>query len=173
MHDPYVNASEVNSFVFCKRAWHLEQRGAASSLEAEREAGIAVHRQYGQLVQASRRNERLAVWLAIAALLLLFTAVLLLRWQAFCSFPSRAAILAALYFGHRGRVGKLPGEVVYDDTVEHVEVALVSHRYRLKGRPDHIIRTRDGFVPVEKKSKDWRGQEPLPGDRAQVLAYCL
>lgn len=84
-----------------------------------------------------------------------------------------AAVLAALYFGRRGQAGKLPGKVVYDDTVEHVEAALVSHRYRLKGKPDHIICTRDGFVPVEKKSKSWRGQEPLPGDRAQVLAYCL
>jgi CRISPR-associated exonuclease Cas4 len=84
-----------------------------------------------------------------------------------------AAVLAALYFDRRGRAGKLPGKVVYDDTVAHAEAALVSHRYRLKGKPDHIICTKDGFVPVEKKSKNWRGEKPLPGDRAQVLAYCL
>jgi hypothetical protein len=78
-HDPYINVSEVNSFVYCKRAWHLEQCGAASSLEPERQAGIAMHRRYGQLVQASGRNQRLALWLAIAALLLLFTAALALR----------------------------------------------------------------------------------------------
>jgi Domain of unknown function (DUF5710) len=78
-HDAYTNVSEVNSFVYCKRAWHLEQCGTASSLELERQAGIAMHRRYGRLVQASGRNERLALWLAIAALLLLLAAVLALR----------------------------------------------------------------------------------------------
>ena len=28
-------------------------------------------------------------------------------------------------------------------------------------------------MPVELKSHDWRGDMPRPGDRMQVLAYCL
>jgi CRISPR-associated exonuclease Cas4 len=28
-------------------------------------------------------------------------------------------------------------------------------------------------VPVERKTRRWSGREPRPGDRAQVLAYCL
>ena len=84
-----------------------------------------------------------------------------------------ALAVVAWWIGRQARRGSLPGEVIYDDTVEQTERVLVSHRYRLKGKPDHVLRTRSGVVPVEKKSKDWQGRLPLPGDRAQLLAYCL
>jgi CRISPR-associated exonuclease Cas4 len=51
---------------------------------------------------------------------------------------------------------------------------LVSHRYKLVGIPDEIVRMENGErVPVELKTKHWSGREPPAGDRAQVLAYCL
>ena len=84
-----------------------------------------------------------------------------------------ALAVAAFGFLQRSRVGRLPGRLVYDDTVERVEAVLVSRRHGLKGKPDHVIRTRDGLVPVERKAKDWRGSRPRDGDRAQLLAYCL
>jgi hypothetical protein len=59
-----------------------------------------------------------------------------------------AAIIAAIYFARQFRAGYLPGEIVYDDTIERIEQVLVSHRYQLAGKPDHVIRTRDGgMVP--------------------------
>jgi CRISPR-associated exonuclease Cas4 len=84
------------------------------------------------------------------------------------------AVLAAVWFARQYRAGYLPGKVVYDDTVERIEQALVSHRYQLAGKPDHILRDRSGsLVPVERKTRRWDAREPRPGDRAQVLAYCL
>jgi CRISPR-associated exonuclease Cas4 len=81
--------------------------------------------------------------------------------------------LVAIRFGLRARTGVPGGQVVYSDTAERLEQALVSYRHRLAGKPDHVIRTRDGLVPVERKSRTWQGKQPLAGDRAQVLAYCL
>ena len=86
-----------------------------------------------------------------------------------------AAVLGLLAFAlfRRSAAGRLPGRVVYDDTVERDAAALVSHRYGLTGKPDHVIRGARGLVPVERKTKDWRGETPRDGDRGQLLAYCL
>jgi hypothetical protein len=47
----------------------------------------------------------------------------------------------------------LRGEIIFDDTAERIEQALVSRSYQLTGKPDHVIRTRDGnIVPVERKT---------------------
>ena len=75
MDDAYINVSEVNSFVFCRRAWHLAQQGAASSLQVERQAGTVAHHQHGVLVQATARNRRLALWLWVAVALLIGAAL--------------------------------------------------------------------------------------------------
>ena len=81
--------------------------------------------------------------------------------------------LAAYVAHRRSAAGRLPGAVVYDDTVDRGSSVLVSHRFGLQGKPDHVIRTRGGLVPVERKTKDVRGVRPREGDRAQLLAYCL
>ena len=86
-----------------------------------------------------------------------------------------AAVLGIAAYAclRRWRLAELPGGVVYNDTHDGTEAVLVSHRHRLAGKPDHVLRTRDGLVPVERKTKDWRGARPRDGDRAQLLAYCL
>ena len=63
--------------------------------------------------------------------------------------------------------------IVYSDTFRQLTPPLVSHRYQLVGKPDYVLRKIVGLVPVELKSKNYRGQKPLPGHRAQLLAYCL
>jgi CRISPR/Cas system-associated exonuclease Cas4 (RecB family) len=79
------------------------------------------------------------------------------------------AILIWLFL--RGRGERMPGEIVYRDTPD--VPTLYSQKYRLAGRPDYIVRESDGFVPVEVKSRQCGKFGPYPGERAQLLAYCL
>lgn len=70
------------------------------------------------------------------------------------------------------RAGGLPGgEIVYRDAGD--EPALLrSETYALVGRPDYILRTRRGLVPVEYKPSR-AGREPYRSDVLQLAAYCL
>ncbi len=82
-----------------------------------------------------------------------------------------AALALLLWLFLRGRTEVLPGEVVYRDGPG--AETLVSHRHRLVGRPDYITRGQRGLVPVEVKSRACGPRGPYPGERAQLLAYCL
>jgi CRISPR/Cas system-associated exonuclease Cas4 (RecB family) len=50
---------------------------------------------------------------------------------------------------------------------------LYSRKYRLASRPDYVTREAGGFVPVEVKSRQCGKFGPYPGERAQLLAYCV
>jgi hypothetical protein len=68
--EQYIRASDIGTFLYCRRAWHLSREGAPSLLEMERAQGTAFHQQHGQRMQAAPRARRLARWCALAALLL-------------------------------------------------------------------------------------------------------
>ncbi len=81
------------------------------------------------------------------------------------------------------------GQLVYSDTgfavgrvapaeknLEGVrqERPLVSRRYNLTGRPDYLVRTKEGIVPVEVKStRTPAGGRPYDSHVMQLAAYCL
>lgn len=74
----------------------------------------------------------------------------------------------------RAHIGLPAGQVIYADTNNqgHPRDALVSYRYGLSGRPDYVVKTRAGLVPVEIKT----GQappRPHEGHVLQLAAYCL
>ena len=50
---------------------------------------------------------------------------------------------------------------------------MVSDTYQLTGKPDYIVRTTDGLVPVEVKSQACGERGPYEGEVAQLVAYCL
>lgn len=84
--------------------------------------------------------------------------------------------LALLWLVRRDRayLGLPAGPVIYADTNNHGHPrdALVSYRYGLSGRPDYVVKTREGLVPVEIKT----GQappRPHEGHMLQLAAYCL
>lgn len=85
-----------------------------------------------------------------------------------------------LWLGRRQRQSSgLPaGTVLYQDTeeMEAPERPLRSRRYGLVGRPDYLVRTRDGgksfVVPVEVKSRA-RPARPYDSHILQLAAYCL
>ena len=83
-----------------------------------------------------------------------------------------AALLVARYLASRSRF--LPGEVIYSDIDEQrCGETLVSHRYGLVGRPDYIVRSPAGPIPIEVKSRACGSHGPYPGEKAQLFAYCL
>src|SRR5258708_2764972 len=91
-----------------------------------------------------------------------------------------AMVLALLFFWlsarSRKRTGIPAGEVFYQDLVGQPFEArnLRSLKLGISGKPDCLIRTADGIVPVElKKSKrpPARG-EVYPNHMIQNLAYC-
>lgn len=66
------------------------------------------------------------------------------------------------------------GEIVFQDT-ERIEMLepLVSHMPQQTGKPDYLIRTKAGLVPIEVKSLSCGERGPYEGEVAQVAAYCL
>ena len=66
------------------------------------------------------------------------------------------------------------GRVTYVDTGawDRCERPLFSHRHRLTGRPDYLVRTGKDLVPVEVKSGAAPPQ-PYPAHVLQLAAYCL
>lgn len=87
-------------------------------------------------------------------------------------------LLAVLLWGlaswQQRRTGLPYARVRYDDASrgERVEKPLVSHRYRLTGRPDFLLEQRGQLIPVEVKPTR-RAAEPYQSDLMQLMAYCL
>lgn len=51
--------------------------------------------------------------------------------------------------------------------------SLVSRRHGLIGKPDYLIETTDGLIPVEVKSRPCPASGPHLADVAQLTAYCI
>jgi hypothetical protein len=67
-----LRASEIGSYLFCKRAWWYQGQGIESSNQAELAAGSALHRQHGRMTLIAGLLRTLA-WLALLAALALLT----------------------------------------------------------------------------------------------------
>ena len=67
------------------------------------------------------------------------------------------------------------GRVILQDVDRRRAVTrpLISPRYGLVGKPDYLVDTADGLVPVELKSRRSPNAGPHPSDVAQVMAYCV
>jgi CRISPR-associated exonuclease Cas4 len=95
-------------------------------------------------------------------------------------FASTLALLAALLLflarRSRSKTGIPSGEIFYQDLVGQPFQAEVlrSPRWGISGKPDCLIRTPDGIVPVEfKKSKRPPARGGVyPNHMIQNLAYC-
>lgn len=75
------------------------------------------------------------------------------------------------------KLTKVPHQVyksktIYSDHKERPEKALFSSKYGLTGRPDFILHTKDGLLPLEiKRSK--RPNQPYFSHVMQLISYCL
>ena len=74
----------------------------------------------------------------------------------------------------RQKAGMPLGRVTYVDTGawDRCERPLFSSRHRLTGRPDYLVQTTDGVIPVEVKSGA-APEQPYAAHILQLAAYCL
>jgi CRISPR-associated exonuclease Cas4 len=88
-----------------------------------------------------------------------------------------AVLSVACWLYFRAQAEQLPlpdGDIIYKDTARiDIHEPLVSDTYELIGKPDYIVRTTDGLVPVEVKSRTCGERGPYEGEVAQLVAYCL
>lgn len=74
----------------------------------------------------------------------------------------------------RHLAGLPPGRVVYVDTGDwgSPDKPFFSARYRLTGKPDYLVETRAGLIPIEVKSRAAPPQ-PFSSHVLQLATYCL
>ena len=65
-----IRASEIGSFLYCKRAWWYQRKGIESTNVEEIAEGTELHHQHGRAVLASGLVRMLAYCLLLAALVL-------------------------------------------------------------------------------------------------------
>jgi CRISPR-associated exonuclease Cas4 len=98
------------------------------------------------------------------------------------ALPAVLAVIALLggwlalrrAIGTRHKAGLPPGRVVYADTGNwrSPDAPFFSATHGLTGKPDYVVRTRAGLVPVEVKSSSTPPQ-PYSSHILQLAAYCL
>ena len=76
---------------------------------------------------------------------------------------------------HVVRSGIPGGRIILQDTDRRRPVAhpLVSRRYGVVGKPDYLVQTADGLIPVEVKSRPWPSTGPRFADIMQLITYCV
>jgi len=66
-----IRASDIGSYLYCRRAWWYHHNGFESANQAELTAGTALHRAHGRKVIAAGLYQGLAMAILLAALVLL------------------------------------------------------------------------------------------------------
>jgi hypothetical protein len=65
-----IRASEISSFLYCKRAWWHQRKGIESTNIEELAAGKELHQQHGRAILASGLVRTIAYGLLLIALVL-------------------------------------------------------------------------------------------------------
>ncbi len=68
---PIIRASEIGSYLYCRRAWWYRKQGVESENQVELATGTELHRQHGRQVLAAGLLRTLGVTLLLTALTLL------------------------------------------------------------------------------------------------------
>jgi CRISPR-associated exonuclease Cas4 len=85
-----------------------------------------------------------------------------------------AAVLLVLALRLRRATGIPWARIQATDTGgwRRAEAPLMSQRYGLVGKPDYVLETRAGLIPIEVKPGR-QATEPYESDLMQLAAYCL
>ncbi|MBI5964707.1 MAG: hypothetical protein HY863_14610 [Chloroflexi bacterium] len=68
---PIIRASEIGSYLYCRRAWRYRKQGVESENQAELAAGTELHRQHGRKALSALLLRTFGMVLLLAAILLL------------------------------------------------------------------------------------------------------
>jgi CRISPR/Cas system-associated exonuclease Cas4 (RecB family) len=68
---PIIRASEIGSYLYCKRAWWYRKQGVESENQAELAAGTELHHQHGRQVLAAGLLRAIGYLVLLAAIVLL------------------------------------------------------------------------------------------------------
>ncbi|HYG11242.1 MAG TPA: CRISPR-associated protein Cas4 [Pyrinomonadaceae bacterium] len=112
-------------------------------------------------------------FLSLAFVLLLLTAAA--AWLASRRGERRAGLPKGriIYSDTGAPVGRI-APVALNERGERQEKPLLSHRHGLVGRPDYLVRTEEGVVPVEAKSTTCPANGvPYESHLMQLACYCL
>ena len=67
---PVIRASEIGSYLYCRRAWWYQKQGLESENQAELAGGTELHRQHGRRVIAAGMLRLLGYLLLLAGIAL-------------------------------------------------------------------------------------------------------
>ncbi len=68
---PIIRASEIGSYLYCRRAWRYRKDGVESENQAELAAGTELHRKHGRKTLSALLLRSLGMILLLAAILTL------------------------------------------------------------------------------------------------------
>ena len=68
---PIIRASDIGSYLYCRRAWRYRKDGVESENQAELVAGTELHRQHGRKTLSALLLRTLGMVLLLAAVLTL------------------------------------------------------------------------------------------------------
>ena len=73
MSDKWIRASELNEYVYCRRAWWLRRVGGQATVNVRELAqGSRFHEEHGRIVQQATWTQRLAyvlIFITVSAIL--------------------------------------------------------------------------------------------------------
>ncbi len=74
-----IRASEIGSYLYCKRAWWYQQQGFESQNQSELQSGEYFHQQHAAKIWSARLL-RLVGWVLLLAAITLLAVALTLMW---------------------------------------------------------------------------------------------
>lgn len=178
MKDRPVRVSELAEFVYCHRAWWLKmvckESPSAESREAQAQGELWQQVQGDRIARTDALSGAGYGALLIALLLLVILMFFLLSTLGALTL---GVLLLRVSQSRRQAIGMPNGDVFYQDHGAQPMAAatLVSKRLGLRGKPDCLIRTADGIIPIEHKNS---ARPPAsggvyPNHLIQVLAYIV
>jgi CRISPR-associated exonuclease Cas4 len=99
---------------------------------------------------------------------------MLLLLIGLCLCVLLAGVVLLIVLSRRAaRFGSLAGSRIYQDSPTRPGELLFASSLPLCGKPDYLIKTPEGIVPVEYKSRQSAPAVPYLSHVFQLIAYCL